>query len=196
MKRQIIIFILAWLPLAASSENLLDKDYRKISSAEFGKLLPENLTDLNVIEISSLVQKVVSSERVDLALILMENHKTKGVFVAKIRDLPTTKFKVLLITEALKNKELWIEKQKVNKGEQFRLMASLCSEILTRFFPEDLFGWAELSDHKIRLDLASSLEKALKNKKLGDWPKKDTSSLPLHQPGIDNSFSFDNGWID
>lgn len=194
MEKIILTVICVFLSEFAFSQSILEEDYQKVSVTKLKDALAKNLPELGAQEKELLSQKVILSKRVDLILALLEESEIQPFLAEKIKGLPEDGFKVAIIAESLKKNDLWVEKQKVNKGDQMTMMISLCENTLAHYFPNDPVNWPEYFNKNARDRLAASLIKAFNGDEIGKRDKSLYSSLPSHEPSLENGLSFEVGW--
>ena len=196
MKETILTFIFLWLPVLAFSQSVLEEDYQEMSVVKLKNIVAKNLSEFGNSEKEILSQKVILSKRIDLILALLEESKTQPFLAEKIKKLPEDEFKATIIASSLKENDLWVEKQKVNKGDQMTMMISLCESTLAHYFPDDPVSWAEFSNENAREMLATSLIKVLNGDVISKRDKSLYPSLPSHEPSVESDLSFEEGWSD
>lgn len=194
MKKTILTLIFLWIPALAFSQSVLEEDYLEMSVAKLKDIVAKNLSDFDASEKEMLSQKVILSKRVDLILTLLEESEIQLFLAEKIKKLPEDGFKAAIIASSLKKNDLWVEKQKVNKGDQMTMMISLCESTLAHYFPDDPVGWSEYSNKNARERLAVSLIKVLNGDAIGKRDKSLYPSLPLHESSLESDLSFEEGW--
>lgn len=167
-----------------------------MSVAKLKDIVAKNLSDFGASEKEILSQKVILSKRVDLILALLEESEIQLFLAEKIKKLPEDRFKAAIIASSLEKHDLWVEKQKVNKGDQMTMMISLCESTLAHYFPDDPVGWSEFSNRNARERLAVSLIKVLNGDAIGKRDKSLYPSLPPHESSLESDLSFEEGWSD
>jgi len=196
MKKITLILTLVYfgLPILGLSQNLLEEDFRKVSVEKIKDTLANNLPEFSDSEKETLSKKVILSQRIDLIIALLTESSIQSFLAENIIELPEDDFKASIIAGSLKENDLWIERQKINKGDQMTMMISLCESTLRHYFPDDPVDWSEFSNINARKVLANNLIKVLNGEKVDKRNKNIYPSLPSHEPSLENDSSFEEGW--